>query len=110
MLFRSPLPIAQAERLPLQYNQPLPIAQAERLPLQYEVTSQPSSSKIELYVCTLWETPIKFGNFQKLSRHVERFHKDFEQEERGTKRSCPSYDEVLPKKLRWESYRGNLRK
>jgi hypothetical protein len=108
--YNPPLPIAQSERKPITYDQPLPIEETKRLPLQYEATSQPSSSKVELYVCTLCETPTKFGNFQKLSRHVERFHKDFEQEERGTKRSCPSYDEVLPKKLRWESYRGNLRK
>ena len=55
------------------------------------------------YVCTLCETPTKFSDFNKLDRHVHRFHSAFKQSERGTKRKKGVREEVSPRKLRWRN-------
>ena len=53
------------------------------------------------YVCTLCETPTKFTNYGKLEKHVRRFHSDFNQNERGSKRKRIKEGEVFPKKAKW---------
>ena len=52
-------------------------------------------------MCTLCETPTKFTEYGKLEKHVRRFHSDFNQNERGSKRKRIKEEEVFPKKAKW---------
>ena len=51
-------------------------------------------------MCTLCETPTKFTKYGRLENHVGRFHSDFNQNERGSKRKNEE-EEVFPKKGKW---------
>ena len=54
-----------------------------------------------LYLWTFCEKPTKFADYHKLSKHVARFHSDFNQKNKGTKRSKGEREEVSPKRIRW---------
>ena len=56
----------------LLYNQP-----SQPLAIEYQKLNIP---------CTLCITPTYFNDYKKLEKHVERFHSDFKQTNRGTKR------------------------
>ena len=51
-------------------------------------------------MCTLCEKHTKFTEYSELENHVRRFHSDFNQKERGTKRKGRK-EEVYPKKGKW---------
>ena len=54
-------------------------------------------------MCTLCETPTKFTEYGKLEKHVRRFHSDFNQNERDSKRKRGEEEEELfPKKAKWQ--------
>ena len=40
----------------------------------------------DFYVCTLCMGYTKFSGYKKLERHIEQFHSDFKQTEKGSKR------------------------
>ena len=53
-------------------------------------------------MCTLCEKPTKFTEYGKLENHVRRFHSDFNQNERGSKRKrIKEEEEVFQKKAKW---------
>merc|ERR1712112_764426 len=73
--------------------------------IQHPIISNPSQNidrkphdESIYYVCTLCETDTKFKEYGKLEKHVRRFHSDFNQSERGSKRKRTKDDEVFPKK------------
>merc|ERR1711954_92654 len=76
--------------------------------IQHPIISNPSQNidrkphdESIYYVCTLCETETKFKEYSKLEKHVRRFHSDFNQSERGSKRKRIKDDEVFPKKAKW---------
>jgi len=76
--------------------------------IQHPIISNPSQNidrkphdESIYYVCTLCETDTKFKEYSKLEKHVRRFHSDFNQSERGSKRKRIKDDEVFPKKAKW---------
>ena len=64
--------------------------------------NRPIGIEQTLYLCTICETPTKFDDYHKLSKHVERFHSAFNQDNKGVKRAKGEHEESWPKKLRWE--------
>merc|ERR1712081_152786 len=76
--------------------------------IQHPIISNPSQNidrkphdESIYYVCTLCKTHTKFKEYGKLEKHVRRFHFDFNQSERGSKRKRIKDDEVFPKKAKW---------
>ena len=76
---------------PLQYTQPLAVTQQGSIP----------PDENTYYVCTLCETPTKFTEYGKLEKHVRRFHSDFNQNVKGSKRKRIKEEEVFSKKGKW---------
>ena len=76
---------------PLQYTQPLAVTQQGSIPPDENI----------YYVCTLCETPTKFLNYHRLEKHVKRFHSDFDQNVKGSKRKHVKEEKVFPKKAKW---------
>ena len=107
-IIRNFFPIGYQSQQPLQYTQPpalqhvntqhQAISHTPQKALQY---TQPQQDENIYYVCTYCETPTKFKEYGKLEKHVERFHSDFKQTNRGTKRKRGE-EEVFPKKGKWE--------
>ena len=62
--------------------------------------NRPIGIEQTLYLCTLCETPTKFADYHRLSKHVERFHSAFNQDNKGVKRGKGEREEAWPKKLR----------
>ena len=56
---------------------------------------------VSSFKCTYCVTPTTFKTFNRLSNHIERFHTDFKQTIKGTKRKNTN-EEVFPKKLKWD--------
>ena len=77
----------------LTYNQPQNTRPTYNRPIRIEQT---------LYLYTICETPTKFADYHKLSKHIEKFHSAFNQDTMGVKRAKEELAEVWPKKLRWE--------
>ena len=77
-----------------------PIPQQSILHTQPSHNTNPHDKNI-YYVCTLCETPTKFTNYYKLEKHVKRFHSDFDQNVKGSKRKCVKDENVFPKKAKW---------
>ena len=76
--------------------------------IQHPIISKPSHNidrkphdENIYYVCTICETPTKFLDYGKLEKHVGRFHSDFNQNVRGSKRKRGKEEEVFPKKAKW---------
>ena len=59
------------------HNQPQNTRPTYKRPIGIEQT---------LYLCTLCETPTKFADYHRLSKHVERFNSAFNQDNKGVKR------------------------
>ena len=95
----------QTPQQALTYNQPsqqMEIAYNQQRPIQYITYDRPSQQQALVYnqpsqplaieykknniPCTLCITPTYFNEYKKLEKHVERFHSDFNQTEKGTKR------------------------
>jgi len=51
--------------------------------------------------CNLCTTPTYFGDFEKLARHIERFHADFDKKERTNKRKRGCNEEYSTKRVKW---------
>ena len=64
--------------------------------------NRPIGLEHSLYVCTLCETQTKFADYNKIGKHVERFHSAFKQNNKGIKRGKGECEEVWPKKPRWK--------
>ena len=76
--------------IPFQSTQHLPIENSQPLALEWKIN------------CNLCETPTQFNDMRKLDRHVERFHGDFKQTKKGTKRRQEDKGNKKMKKIRWE--------
>ena len=75
--------------------------------IQHPIISNPSQNIDKkphdeniYYVCTLCETPTKFTNYHRLEKHVKRFHSDFDQNVKGSKRKRGKEEKVFPKKAK----------
>ena len=66
----------------IEYRKPLGIENSHSLAIEYQ---QWLALDARMYVCTLCTTYTKFSDYKKLERHLVRFHKDFEQTEKGSK-------------------------
>ena len=66
----------------------------------HNIDEKPHDENI-YYVCTLCETPTKFTNYHRLEKHVKRFHSDFDQNVKGSKRKRVKEEKVFPKKAKW---------
>ena len=69
----------------LEYNQPL-IQNMQVDEIEYKKPLAIKNDYPDLYVCTLCTSYTKFSDYRELERHVERFHSDFKQIEKGSKR------------------------
>ena len=107
-------PVVQYNRVPsLTYNQNNQLQTVSNLSPVNNIThnqsqntrptyNRPIGIEQTLYLCTLCQTPTKFADYNKLSKHVERFHSAFNQDNKGVKRGKGEREESWPKKLRWE--------
>ena len=67
--------IEDRKPLSIENNQPLTIENQQSLALD-----------ARMYVFTLCTAYTKLNDYKKLERHIERYHLDFQEEEKGSKR------------------------
>ena len=70
---------------------------------QPRLYNRPIGYEEKSYLCSWCETPTKFKDHKKLSKHIKRFHNAFDQKNRGVKRGDDDLDEIAPKRQRGDN-------
>merc|ERR1711951_180792 len=108
-------PITHTQNQPIAHTQNQPIAHTQNQPalqLAQECTDNPGTIAAynrpigyeeNSYLCSWCETPTKFKDRKKLSKHIKRFHNAFDQKNRGVKRGDDDLDEIAPKRQRGDN-------
>ena len=108
-------PIAHTQNQPIAHTQNQQIAHTQNQPviqLAQEHTDNPGTRAAynrpigyeeKSYLCSWCETPTKFKDRKKLSKHIKRFHNAFDQKNKGTKRGDDDLDEIAPKRHRGDN-------
>ena len=98
-------PITQNQTTDKVPNDPTQVATVVNQPRSY---NRPIGYEEKSYLCSWCETPTKFKDRTKLSKHIKRFHAAFHQKNKGTKRGNDDLDEITPKRHRGNDDDDNL--
>merc|ERR1712121_593520 len=93
-------PITQNQTTDKVPNDPTQVATVVNQPRSY---NRPIGYEEKSYLCSWCETPTKFKDRKKLSKHIKRFHNAFDQKNRGLKRGDDDLDEIAPKRQRGDN-------